>query len=199
VLLDNLLDLPLFNVLSLVLLHEEDDLGTAAKGLAVVRPDGEGASGRRLPDLLLVIVVLGVDDHLVRDEVGGVEADAKLTDHGDVCSGLKRLHEGLCSGLGDGTEVVDEVGLSHADARVNDGDGLALLVGDDLDEELLLGVELGGIGEALISDLVQGIGAVGNQLAEEDFFVGVEGVDDEGHQLGNLCLEGEGFSLVCHL
>lgn len=74
---------------------------------------------------------------------------------------------------------------------VDDGDGLALLVGDDLNEELLLSVELGRVGERLVADLVQSIGAVGDQLAEEDFLIRVEGVDDETHQLGNLCLECE--------
>lgn len=40
------------------------------------------------------------------------------------------------------------------------------------------------------------IRGVGNQLPEEDLFVGVEGVDDEGHQLGDLRLEGEGLGLL---
>jgi hypothetical protein len=45
------------------------------------------------PDVLLVVVVLGGDDDLLGDEVGGVEADAELTDHADVGTGLQRLHE----------------------------------------------------------------------------------------------------------
>jgi len=116
-----------------------------------------------------------------------------LTDHGDVSSGLECLHEGLGARLGNGTQVVDEVGLGHADAAVDDGQGLGLLVGHDLDEEVLLGLQLGGICEGLVADLVEGIAGVGNQLSEEDLFVGVEGVDDQAHQLGNLCLKCEGL------
>jgi len=47
-LLDDLLDLFLLDVFGLVLLQVEDDLGTAAKGLSMVRSDGEGTSGRGL-------------------------------------------------------------------------------------------------------------------------------------------------------
>ena len=48
VLLDDLLDLFLFDVFGLILLQVEDDLGTATKGLSVVRSNGEGTSGRGL-------------------------------------------------------------------------------------------------------------------------------------------------------
>ena len=41
----------------------EHDLGAAAEGLAGgVGADGEGAAGRALPDVLLVVVVLGGDE-----------------------------------------------------------------------------------------------------------------------------------------
>lgn len=41
---------------------------------------------------------------------------------------------------------------------------------------------------------------VGDQLSKEDFLVWVEGVDDQGHQLGDLRLEGEGLvSLHWHV
>lgn len=47
----------------------------------------------------------------------------------------------LCARLGDGTEVVDHVGFGHADTGVDDGEDFLLLVGDDADDELFLGVE----------------------------------------------------------
>lgn len=40
------------------------------------------------------------------------------------------------------------------------------------------------------------IRGVGDQLPEEDLFVGIEGVDDQGHQLSDLCLEGKGLNLI---
>ena len=42
------------------------------------------------------------------------------------------------------------------------------------------------------------IGRVGDELAEEDLLVGVEGVDDEREQLVDLGLEGEGLRLRRH-
>ena len=38
---------------------------------------------------------------------------------------------------------------------------------------------------------------VWDELAEENLLVGVEGVDDEGEQLVDLCLKGEGLRLSC--
>ncbi len=48
VFLDDLLDLFLLDVFGLVLLQVEDDLGTTAKGLSMVRSNGKGTSGRGL-------------------------------------------------------------------------------------------------------------------------------------------------------
>ena len=48
----------------------------------------------------------------------------------------------------------------------------------------------------LISDLIEGVRGVGDELSEEDLLVGVEGVDDQTHQLGDLRLEGEGLSAL---
>ena len=136
VLLDEVLQAALLEVLELVVLEVEDHLGTAAHGLGVVLGHGEGAASLGLPPVLLVVVVLGVHDNLLGDEVGGVETDAELANHGDVGARGERLHEGLGAGPGDGTEVVHEVSLGHADAGVDDGEGVVGLVGHDVDEQL---------------------------------------------------------------
>ena len=49
--------------------------------------------------------------------------------------------------LGDGTEVVDHVGLGHANASVTDAEKVILFVRGDPDEKLLFGLEDRGIGE----------------------------------------------------
>merc|ERR1712100_686221 len=87
---------------SLVVLEVQNDLGTAGEVLVRVRGHGEGTAGSGLPDVLLVVVVLGVHGDGVRDEECRVETDAKLADHRDVGAGLHGLHEGLGAGLGDG-------------------------------------------------------------------------------------------------
>ena len=87
----------------------------------------------------------------------GEETNSGLTNPGD-------------SGPGDGAQVVDHVGLGHPDTGVDDGEGLGISVQDDLDEELLLVAQLAGVSQGLVTDLVQGIGGVGDQVCEEDLF-----------------------------
>ena len=67
-------------------------------------------------------------------------------------------------------------GLGHADTGIADGQGLVLLVGDDTDVELLLGIESGGVSQRLVPDFVDGIGGVGDDFTKEDLLVGVESV-----------------------
>lgn len=110
VLLDNLLDLALVQVVELLILEVEDDLGTAANLLTLgIGGDGEGTTGTGLPHILLIVVVLGDDLNLVGDQVCGVETDTELTDHGDVGTCGQGLHELLGAGAGNGTQVVDEI------------------------------------------------------------------------------------------
>lgn len=162
VLLDDLLDLLLLEVLELVLLQEQLHFGTTAQRLALgVGSNGEGTSGSRLPDVLLIVVVLGGNLDLLGDQVGRVETNTELSNHADIGTTAQSLHESLGSGLGDCSQVVDQVSLGHTNTRVSDGETLVLLVGSDSDEKLLFGVEDRGVGEGLVSDLVKGIGGVG--------------------------------------
>merc|ERR1711988_1025970 len=110
----------------------------------------------------------------VGHEESRVETDTELANHGHVGTGLDGLHERLGARLGDGSEVVHHIGLGHADARVGNGERVVALVSCDVDEEVLLGLELGGIGQALVANLVEGIGGVGDQLTKEDLLVRVE-------------------------
>jgi hypothetical protein len=176
-----------------VFLQSEDDLGTTGNGVAVIGDNLEGAAGVGDPSVLLIVVVLGDNDDFFGNEVGGVEADTELTNHADVCTGRDGLHEGAGTGLGDGAEVVDEIGLLHADTCIPDGKSLVGLVGDNSDSELGLGLELLWLGNRLVADLVEGVGGVGNELSEEDLLVGVESVDDKGHQLLDVGVERENF------
>lgn len=53
----------------------------------------------------------------------------------------------LGTGLGDSTQIVDEVGLGHTDTSITNGENLVLLVRGDADVELLAGVKNGGVGQ----------------------------------------------------
>jgi hypothetical protein len=79
--------------------------------------------------------------------------------------------------------------LGHTNTAILDGKSLVDLVGDDVDSQILAAVKLAWVCERLISDLVQGIGAVGDKLSQEDLLVRVDGVDNEAQKLGDLSLE----------
>lgn len=94
----------------LVFLEEESDLGSSAQGLAIDIPgDSEGPTGLRLPDVLLIVVVLGRHNHLLGNEVSRVEPNAELPDHAHICPGLQRLHELLRPRLGNRPQVVHQI------------------------------------------------------------------------------------------
>jgi hypothetical protein len=56
-----------------------------------------------------------------------------------------------------------------------------------------LGLEQAGVVQGLEAQLVAGVGGVGNQLAQEDLAVAVEGVDHQLKQLLHFGLEAEGL------
>ena len=110
VLANNLLNAGLVEVVHLLILQVKDDLGTTAELLALgVLLEGESATGGGLPDVLLVIVVLGHKGDTVSDQVGRVETDTELADHGNISTGGQSLHELLGTGAGNCSKVVDEV------------------------------------------------------------------------------------------
>ena len=74
----------------------------------------------------------------------------------------------------------------------------AALSNDDADLQLRIGFVERVVGERLEAQLVGGVGGVGDQLAQEDLLVAVQGVDHQLEQLLHLGLEAEGFLLVGH-
>lgn len=68
---------------------------------------------------------------------------------------LQGLHEGFGARFGNSAQVVDEVSFGHPDTGVQQGESAVPRVGDDVDLEVLPSVQLGGVGQALVADLVQ--------------------------------------------
>ena len=85
----------------------------------------------------------------------------------------------LGSRLGNGTKVVDHISFGHTDTGIPDTEELVFLVGTDPDVKVLFRVKDGGIGQGRVTDFVESIRTVGNQLSEEDFLVRVEGICEE--------------------
>jgi hypothetical protein len=50
-----------------------------------------------------------------------------------------------------------------------------------------------GIGQALEAQLVGGVGGVGNEFAQENVLVGIQGMDHQLQQLFDFGLEAQGF------
>ena len=77
----------------------------------------------------------------------------------------------------------DQILLVHADAGVADGEGLVLFVQLQIDSRIEGERPVGIVGERQVAELVERIGGVGNQLAQEDFRMRIKGVDDQLQQL----------------
>jgi hypothetical protein len=86
----------------------------------------------------------------------------------------------------------------HADAAVADRQGAALAVRYQLDLEQRVGLEQGMILQRLELQLVERVGGVRDELAEEDFLVRVERVDDDVEELTGLGLERQGLRCGIH-
>ena len=83
------------------------------------------------------------DADLLDNEVTGVENDTAL----DVAARSHGLHEGLRDGLLVGPQIVDQLVIGHANATVPNSDGGVDLVGDDLDVETELTLNLTWVSE----------------------------------------------------
>ena len=136
--------------------------------------------------------------HLICDHERRVKAHTKLTDEilWRVPTFLEGLEEGFGAGMRDGAEILDHLVVRHADAVIGDSDGLGVAVDGDVDIEFQLGVLDVLLGTLDDAHLLHRVGGVGNELAEEDLFVGVERVNDEIEQLLDLGLEGMFFEGV---
>jgi len=94
---------------------------------------------------------------------------------------LEGFHESLGSGLGNSSEVVNQFLFGHSDTGIPKGEGVVGFIGNDSNSEAGFEVESGrfGVGNGLVSDFVEGIRGIGNELSQENFLVGIKGVDDE--------------------
>ena len=79
--------------------------------------------------------------------------------------------------------------LGHADTGIPDGQGLVLLVRNDVDAEVLAGIKLALVRQGLVTDLVERIRGVRDKFSQEDFLVRVDGVDDQRKKLRDLSLK----------
>ena len=142
----------------------------------------------------------GRQRHPVGHHERGVEAHAELADERRVLTLVagEGLEEVPGAGLGDGADVLDDLGAAHADAVVGDGDRARGRVEGDLDLQRALVLVKLGPGEDLEAQPVDGVGGVRDQLAEEDLLVAVERVDHQVEDLDDFSLETEALPVRLH-
>ncbi len=182
--------LPAVGVLLAFFVEVNDDGGSGDGALGGLDLEAGFAVAGPSPGLVFAGLA---GDHLdvVGDHEDAVEADAELADEVRVLLGVagELREEVFGSGAGDGAKVRDQVLLVHADAGVGDGKDFILFVEFKVDagiegKRLVLVLD-----EGEMAELVERIGGVGDQLAEEDLRVRVERVDDELQELTDFGLK----------
>jgi hypothetical protein len=131
------------------------------------------------------------DVHALGDKEGTVETDAELTN--EACVRLALLGEALeersRAGVRDRPQGLDEFLLRHADARVFDRERTTLRVWQDANDHGRIPLRELRIRQRSKSEPIEGIGRVRDELSQKDVRVGVERMDDEVQDLGNVGLE----------
>ena len=192
VLFDQIHQRVLFQVLAVVvvfgvLFQHHDDVGARLALLGLGQGVAFHAAGLPFPGLVAALGA-GDDRDLAGHHKGGVEPDAELTDDVDVFVLVLGL-EVHAAGPGDGAQVLLQLLPGHADAVVADGQGAAVPVGGDMDVQVLLADAHRGVGQAFEIELVAGVRRIGDQLAQEDLAVGVDGIDHQVQKLFALGLK----------
>jgi len=198
ILADDLLELPGVEVFVGVVAQVQRDAGAALRARDVGHLEVARAGARPAHALLGRQARAARFD---RDPVGHdearIEAHAELADELAEFRSLGLLlsaelaHEVLGTTLGDGAEVVDGFLARQADALVGDGDGARGLVESEAHIQVgLVFVQLGMI-DGLEAQLVAGVRSVRDQLAQEDFLVGIQRMRDEVQKLRDFSLERE--------
>ncbi|MDT4841903.1 hypothetical protein FQZ97_757800 [compost metagenome] len=193
---DDELELPVAQVLALVVAQVQDDAGATRSALDVLHlevarapADPAHALGRRQAG------AMAFHGDLVGHDEARVEAHAELADELGVLLlvATEVAHEVFGATLGNGAQVVNRLLRAHADAVVGDGDGACLGVESHAHVQVGRVFEQGGVVQALEPQLVAGVRCVGNQLAQKDVGVGIQRMGDEVQQLRHFGLERQGL------
>ena len=143
--------------------------------------DGETLRAFTLPLVgFLGAVCAANDGNALCDHEGGIKADAELTD--DL--GLLLVHRVFFfkaerAAVRDRAEVLHKLFPRHAAAVVGDRQCTVRFIRVDLDTEVACIHSCRAIGQRAVIELVDRIAGVADQLAQEDFFMGIDGIDHE--------------------
>ena len=181
-----------------VFLEMQPDLGAARHALVLLlacRRDLEpGAAGRSPhPGFGRPGAAAGHFD-AVGDHEGGIEADTELADQAGPFLGLGQV---LRKALVPERATVPRLSISSWRSMPMPVSAIVeragCLVGHEADRELVGAGQEIGLGDRLVAQLVAGVGGVGDELAQEDVRLGVDRVNHQVQELGDLRLEGMGL------
>ena len=99
------------------------------------------------------------------------------------------LLELLAARVRNGAQIALKLFLGHANAVIGDGNGASIAVEGQANGKIALLQLNAVVGQALEVELVNGVGRIGNKLAQKDLFVGVNRIDHEVEQLFALGFE----------
>ena len=111
----------------------------------------------------------------------------------------EHVEEGARARARDRAERLDEFLTAHADAVVAECDGLRFRVDGDLNGEGPAALDQLGPGDRLVAQLLAGVGGVGDEFANENVAIRIDGMDHQMQQPRNVGLEALRFRLVARL
>ena len=177
----------------------QDHAGAAlgALDLVYIEPTGTGAGPAHAFGSRQAGAPAFHGDAVGHDEAG-VKAHAELADQLRVTFLVAReLGDKLArAAFGDGAQVVNGFLLRQTDAVVGDGEGFSGLVKADADLELWGAFVQAGVVQRFKTQLVAGVGCIGNELPQKDVGVGIQRMGDQLQELGDFGLKGK--SLFFH-
>ena len=198
----------LFEELRGVFLEVGHDARAALRGVVTGGSHGVGAQAVAGPGGGAVVIAEGRARghvHLFGHHEHGIEAHAEAADDvggiGFFAVGLGFLGsqlgaEGLGAGFGDGAQVLGQFGGGHAQAGVLDGQGLGVLVEADADLQRQVVMARGLAPVAAEAQFVQGVGSVGDELAEKDLAIGIQRIGENAQHLAHFGAKFTGLSRI---
>ena len=139
----------------------------------------------RLPHIGALLAIRAADyANFLGNHKAGIKADAKLADNIDVIAlmvGILFL-ELFRSGMCNRTEVFIELVLCHTDTVIADGNGSSVFIKRKVDCQSVRYIDV-FFDKALKGEFVKRVRSIGNELAQEDLAIGIDGVDHEIKQL----------------
>ena len=165
-----------------VLFDMQNDLGADAVFFARLHRVALDPFG--FPTIRLVAAVGAGDDcDQIAHHERGIKAHAKLTDDVHIVGFLLLLiFESKRAALGDHAEVVFQLLFGHADAGIPNGQGAVLFVHRNVDGKIFAIHILQMLFQRAVVQLVHRVAGVGDQLAQKDFFMGIDRMDHQIQQ-----------------